>query len=171
VLDGAHTQDGLEQPVWEGELFKQPPLEFDAQPRQAGRFSDPLGQAEVLGVGVAADDLKTSRREQERQERQPRPCVEQTAALRRNVRPRVRVFPLTAEVAERVGRDRELVLPDTPGRREELDLEALERGEDVRVARVLEIGESRIAVACEQALYARRDKTSQVGDRPFRPAA
>jgi hypothetical protein len=74
-------------------------------------------------------------------------------------------------VAERVGRDREVGSPDTPGCGEELDLEALERGDSLGVSRVLEIGEERIAVACEQAVDARRDQTSQVGDRPFRPAA
>jgi hypothetical protein len=74
-------------------------------------------------------------------------------------------------VAERVGRDGEVVSPDTPGRGEELDLEAFERGNDLGVARLLEIGEERIAVASEQTVDARRDNASQVGDRPFRPAA
>jgi hypothetical protein len=78
---------------------------------------------------------------------------------------------LTAEVAECVGRDREVVSPDASGSGEELDLEALERGDDLGVGRALEIGEERIAVACEQAVDARRDQTGQVGDRPFRPAA
>jgi hypothetical protein len=170
VLDGAHAHDSPERPGRERELFKQAPLEPDPQPRQAARFVESIGIAKVLVVRVTADDVETGRCEQEGQERQPRPRVEQAAARRPGVRPRVWVLPLTAEVAERVGWDWEVVPPDAPGRGEELDLEELERGDDLVVARLFEIGEERIAVACEQGVDAWWDLTGQVGDRPFRPA-
>jgi hypothetical protein len=77
---------------------------------------------------------------------------------------------LAAEVAQRVGRDREVGPPDAPRRGEELDLEALERGGDLGVSCVLEVREQRVAVARQQAVGARREPADQLGDRPSRPA-
>jgi hypothetical protein len=171
VLEDADAQDGVEERVGERELLKLAAREPDRQSRKEGRLVEPVGVAEALAVRVAADDVEPGRREQEREECQPRPRVEQAAARGREIRPCVWVLPLAAEVAECVGRNGEVGPPDAPRRGEELDLEALERGDDLRVGRVLEVCEQRVAVARKQAVGARWEPAGQFGDRPSRPVA
>jgi hypothetical protein len=165
MLEDADANDGVEGPVGERELLERAAREPDPQPRQPGRLVETIGVAETVAVRVAARHVEPGCREQERQKCQPRPGIEQAAVLAREVRPCVRVLPLAAEMAERVGRDREVGPPDAPRRGEEVDLEPLQSGGDLRVARVFEVREQRVAVAGEQAVRARRGLERRLSDR------